>query len=102
MDAALCGRLVVPPPLPQCKASPSLLLPACLASSSSPAIRLPMGCCGCGSEEQRVGKSLVLLPFIYFYFSCPSLLVFKMPTNIIGSWDALRCLIWNVSCYLSF
>lgn len=46
------------------------------------------GCHGLGSEERKGRKE-----------PCP---VFKMPINIIGSWDTLKCLIWNVLCYLSF
>lgn len=85
----VCQQWTLPcvptPPLPRCRASPSLLLPTCLPSSSSPAFKLPMGCCDAAQRSLRVGKSLVLL-------------VFKTPINIIGSWEALRCLTWNVSC----
>lgn len=91
MDAALCAGLLVS--LPQCSASPSLLLPACLASAAAPAITLPFlqsqAAVDVAQRSMAVGKSLVLL-------------VFKMPINIIGSWEALRCLIWNVSCYPFF
>lgn len=40
-------------------------------------------------RSRRVGKSLILF-------------MFKMSINIIGSWDTLKCLIWNVLRYLSF
>lgn len=90
VDTALCAGLL------SHLTTASMQSTSILTSSHLPASSSPICSChatadrAAGSEERKGCKSLVLS-----VFKCPFV-------NILGSWEAVRCLIWNVLCYPSF